>query len=403
MGGTSCDVALIQRGEPVITDRSKIGGRDIAVPMLDINTVSAGGGTLAHVDQQGALHVGPRSAGAVPGPACYGRGSDQPTVTDADVVLGYLNPRSLLSGAMEVDASLAERAIREKVAEPLGVDLLRAADGIVKIVNVKMAEAIKAISTERGFDLRDFCLVPFGGAGPVHACQIALDLGIPRLLIPPVPGATSALGLLMSNVKHDFLRSRLADIGTLLPEDVTALFMELQAAGERQLSQEGFLSLNGTSDQQRFRYFLDMRYAGQGYENPVPIDGLPIGPNDLARYRARFDEIHRLCHGHAAPGQPVEVVNYRVEAIGIVPRVELAKLEPATGSVEDACIGRRQAYFSALSDRPIDVPIYARDRLRAGHRFDGPCVVEQYDSTTVVCPEQTVSVDEYGNLLVSSS
>jgi N-methylhydantoinase A len=397
MGGTSCDVALIQHGEPVITDRSKIGGRDIAVPMLDINTVSAGGGTLAYVDRQGALHVGPRSAGAVPGPACYGRGGDQPTVTDADVVLGYLNPASLLGGAMPVDAALAERAIREQVAEPLGVPLLRAADGIVKIVNVKMAEAIKAISTERGFDLREFTLIAFGGAGPVHACQIALDLGIPRLLIPPVPGATSALGLLMSDVKHDYLRSRLANIDGLSPEDVTALFMELQQAGQRQLSVEGF-----PEDQQRFRYFLDMRYLGQGYENPVPLDGVPIAANDLPRYRTRFDDIHKMCHGHAAPGQPVEVVNYRVEAIGGVPRVDLAKLERAIGPAQDACCGTRPAYFSTLSDRPIQVPVYARERLRAGHRFEGPAIVEQYDATTVICAEQTVSVDEYGNLIIES-
>lgn len=395
MGGTSCDVALIQHGEPVITDRSKIGGRDIAVPMLDINTVSAGGGTLAYVDAQGALHVGPRSAGALPGPACYGRGGDQPTVTDADVVLGYLNPSSMLSGAMAVDATLAEQAIRRSVAEPLGVDLLRAADGIVKIVNVKMAEAIKAISTERGFDLREFTLVAFGGAGPVHASQIALDLGIPRLLVPAVPGATSALGLLMSNVKHDYLRSRLADIDALSPEEVTALFVELQTAGQQQLTQEGFCQ-----DEQRFRYFLDMRYAGQGYENPVPLDAMPVSAADLPRYRARFDDIHQMCHGHAARGQPVEVVNYRVEAIGIVPRVDLARLEPATKPLEQASIGTRQAYFSAVSDQPIEVPVYARDRLRSGHCFIGPAIVEQYDATTVVCPEQKATVDDYGNLIV---
>jgi N-methylhydantoinase A len=200
MGGTSCDVALIQHGEPTVSDQSTIQGHHIAVPMLDINTVSAGGGTLAVVDQHGALHVGPRSAGAAPGPAAYGRGGDRATVTDANVLLGYLNPRELLAGGLLVDYAAAERAI-QAVALPLGVSLLRAADGIVRVVNVKMGQAIRAISTERGFDLRDFTLVPFGGAGPLHACQIALDLGIPRVLVPPAPGATSALGLLMSDVK----------------------------------------------------------------------------------------------------------------------------------------------------------------------------------------------------------
>jgi N-methylhydantoinase A len=297
---------------------------------------------------------------------------------------------------MDVDASLAERAVREYVAEPLGVDLLRAADGIVKVVNVKMAEAIKGISTERGFDLRDFTLVAFGGAGPVHACQIALDLGIPRLLVPPIPGATSALGLLLSDVKHDYLQSRLADIATLSAEAVTAVFSHLQRAGQRQLEQEGF-----DTRSQRFRYFLDMRYAGQGYENPVPLDGMPIPADELPRYRARFDEIHRMCHGHAAPGQPVEVVNYRVEAIGIVPRVDLARLERASGPVHDACLGERRAFFSALSEQPVAVPVYARERLRAGHCLEGPAIVEQYDATTVICPQQVAAVDEYGNLIVT--
>jgi N-methylhydantoinase A len=273
------------------------------------------------------------------------------------------------------------------------VDLLRAADGIVKVVNVKMAEAIKAISTERGFDLRDFTLVAFGGAGPVHACQIALDLGIPRVLIPPVPGATSALGLLLSDVKHDYLRSRLADVAQLDRNEANALFAELESGGRVQLTREGF-----APDRQRFRYFLDMRYAGQGYENPVPVDSLPIGPEDLSKYRSRFDDIHKLCHGHAAPGQPVEVVNYRVEAIGVVPRVELARLPMADAPVTIAQTGERNAYFGEL----IDVPVYAREKLRAGHCFGGPAIVEQYDATTVVCPEQTARVDEYGNLLVES-
>lgn len=395
MGGTSCDVALIQDGEPVITDRSKIGGRDIAVPMLDVNTVSAGGGTLSTVDAHGALHVGPHSAGAVPGPACYGRGGDRPTVTDADVVLGYLSPGELLGGAMSIDAKAAYRAIDTQLAQPLGIDVLRAADGVVKIVNVKMAEAIKAISTERGFDLRDFTLVAFGGAGPVHACQIALDLGLPRLLIPPAPGANSALGLLMSDVKHDYVRSRLANIDDVSPDDVTSLFGELRASAAAQLTGEGF-----GPEETNFRYFLDMRYAGQGYENPVPVDGVPVTQADLARYRARFDDIHRSCHGHAAPGQPVEIVNYRIEAIGLVPRLNLARLDAAEGPVGDACTGTRAAFFPSQDGGLTTVPVYDRDKLRAGHRFAGPALVDQYDATTVICPGQLVTVDSFGNLLV---
>jgi N-methylhydantoinase A len=396
MGGTSCDVALVREGQPIITDRSTVDERHIGVPMLDIKTVSAGGGTLASVDVHGALHVGPRSAGALPGPACYGRGGSQATVTDADVVLGYLDPIGLLGGELAIDTAAAERAVRTGVAEPLGIDLLRAAEGIVRVVNVKMAEAIKAISTERGFDLRDFTLVPFGGAGPVHACQIALDLGIGRVLVPPAPGATSALGLLLSDVKHDYVRSRLSDVDEVGVHEANAIFGELEVAARAQLRQEGF-----RGEAVRLRYFLDMRYAGQGYENPVPVDGVPLKEGDLAGYRARFDAIHRECHGHNAPGQPVEIVSYRIQAFGIVPRIHLARLEPADGTPpDDARLGERPAVFASLGRAPVTVPVYDRARLKAGHTFDGPAIVEQYDATTVVCPEQTVEVDPIGNLLI---
>src|SRR5579875_1191437 len=398
MGGTSCDVALIHDGEPVITGRGTVQGRHIALPMLDINTVSAGGGTIAEVDGQGALRVGPHSAGAVPGPACYSRGGQQATVTDADVVLGYLSPRSLLAGEMTVDAGAAERVVHEKIAAPLGVDLLRAADGVVKVVNVKMGEAIKAISTERGFDLRDFTLVPFGGAGPVHACQIALDLGIPRVLVPPVPGATSALGLLLSDVKHDHVRSRLCDVAVLDVAEANAIFGQMAADARAQLQAEGF-----PPERIELRYFLDMRYAGQGYENPVPVDAVPMTREELARYRARFDDIHKLCHGHAAPGQPVEVVNYRIEALGLVPPVELATIGRAAGQpAAEAQVGERPALFTALSAQPVPVPVYAREALRAGHRLEGPAIIEQYDATTVVCPGQDLEVDSYGNLVITA-
>lgn len=396
MGGTSCDVALIQGGEPVISDRSVIGGRVVAVPMYEINTVSAGGGTLATVDAHGALHVGPHSAGAVPGPVSYGRGGRTPTVTDANLVLGYLNPKALLGGAMQLDVAAATEALERQIAAPLGVDVVRAAAGIVEIVNVTMSEAIKAISTERGFDIRDFTLLPFGGAGPLHACQIALELGVPRLLIPPAPGATSALGLLMADIKHDYLRSRLSDIAATDPRDVTELFSDLSNAAVEQLTEEGFDRAAIT-----LRYFLDMRYEGQGYENPVLVDRMPVDQADLARYRSRFDDIHLLCYGHAAPGQAVEIVTYRVEGIGVVSRVDLAQLAAASGPAADAQVGTRAAHFPSLG-QVADVPVYDRAQLRAGHTFDGPALVDQYDSTTVICPGQAVTVDRIGNLLVEA-
>jgi N-methylhydantoinase A len=395
MGGTSCDVALVRHGIALVSDHNTVDGRHLAVPMLDINTVSAGGGTIARVDDGGGLRVGPRSAGAVPGPAAYGHGGTEATVTDADVVLGYLNPAWLLDGDLLVDAAAAHRAI-DRVAEGLGVSTLRAADGIVRVVNIKMAEAIRAISTERGFDLREFCLIPFGGAGPLHACQIALDLGIPTVVVPATPGATSALGLLMSDVRHDFVRSLLSPLAELDPATANKLFDEMATAARAQLSSEGF-----SEDQTSLEYFLDMRYAGQGYENAVRVERLPLGAQDLARYRQVFDEVHRQFHGHAAPDQPVEVVSYRTVATGELPNVRLARMHAVDTPVEDAIIATRTAYFPVASKEPIDVDVYARKRLRPGHRFDGPAIVEQYDATTVVCPEQTVAVDDFGNLIIT--
>ena len=396
MGGTSCDVALIQGGIPAMTTHGKVAGRDVALPMLDINTVSAGGGTLATVDAQGALHLGPESAGAVPGPVCYGRGGVIPSVTDADVVLGYLNPVALLGGMLPIDATAAGRAIRERVAEPLGVDLLRAAAGIVRVVNVTMAEAIKAISTHRGHDIRGFTLVPFGGAGPVHACQIAVDLGIRQVLVPRLPGVFSAQGLMLSTVKHDHVRSRLEPIAGLTEALVSERFGALLGEADAGLAEDGF-----EPAARQLRCLLEMRYAGQGYELAVPLPTIPLVPGDLADVRARFDELHRAQHGHAAPDQPVEVVSYRVEAIGLVPGVTLPDPAPATDPVASARLGERPVLFPSIGDLPASVPVYDRARLRPGHRFAGPAIVEQYDATTVICPEQDVEVDAAGNLVVT--
>jgi N-methylhydantoinase A len=396
MGGTSCDVALVHDGVPTTTTRGQVDGRHVALRMLHINTVSAGGGTLARVDHLGALHLGPESAGALPGPACYGRGGDRPTVTDADVVLGHLSPSGLLGGSLAIDAEAARHAVLEHVAHPLGVDLLRAADGIVKVVNVTMAEAIKAISSHRGHDVREFALIPFGGAGPVHAPQIAVDLGIRQVIVPPVPGALSALGLMLSDVKHDLVRSRLEPLGALREASVDGIFEEIRSAAFARLREEGF-----DEGAIELHCALELRYTGQGYEVGVPVDALPLREGDLARYRDRFDEIHRRLHGHAAPDQPVEVVNYRVEAIGRVPRVALPAPARTGRRVGGACVGERPAVLSSLSGQPVAVPVYERSRLEPGHAFAGPAIVEQYDATTLVCPEQDAVVDDHGNLVLT--
>src|SRR5262250_2606308 len=235
MGGTSCDVALIKDGDALLSSRGKIEGRDLAVPMLDINTVSAGGGTVAAVDRFGLLHVAPESAGAVPGPACYGRGGDTPTITDCNLVLGYLGEDNFLGGRMRLDAAKARAAIEAKVARPLGLGIADAAEGIVRVIDVKMEEAIKAISTMRGHDLRDFMLLAFGGAGPVHAGRIARDLGMAGVIVPLYPGVFSAIGLLMSDVKHDYIQSKLAPLSEVKPEAVNEVFERLAAQAHEEL------------------------------------------------------------------------------------------------------------------------------------------------------------------------
>src|SRR5947208_510118 len=240
MGGTSCDVALVKDGELLLSSRGQIAERDLALPMLDINTVSAGGGTIATIDRFGTLQVGPQSAGAVPGPACYGRGGEMPTITDCNLVLGYLGEDGFLGGRMRLDAAKARSAIETKIARPLGLTPIEAAEGIVRIIDVKMQEAIKAISTMRGHDLREFMLLAFGGAGPVHAGRIARDLGMAGVIVPLYPGVYSAIGLLMSNVKHDYIQSRMTPIDKLTPAEVDAMFARLEALASEELRDDGF-------------------------------------------------------------------------------------------------------------------------------------------------------------------
>src|SRR6202034_1822064 len=285
MGGTSCDVALIKDGAPIFTSRGKIEGRDLAVPMMDINTVSAGGGTIAKADRFGVLEVGPQSAGAVPGPACYGRGGEAPAITDCNLVLGYLSADNFLGGRMKLDRAKAEAAVA-RVAAPLSLGVPEAAEGIVRIIEVKMEEAIKAISTMRGHDLRDFMLLAFGGAGPVHAARMARDLGMAGVIVPLYPGVFSATGLLMSDVKHDYIRSRLTPIGELTPGDLDAVFTQLEAQARDDLSRDGF-----AESDIRIERALDMRYAGQGYEITLPCTAQQTA--SLAMLRKSFDVEHK--------------------------------------------------------------------------------------------------------------
>ncbi len=394
MGGTSCDVALIHDGTPIITTQGRISQRPISLPMLDIHTVSAGGGTIARIDAVGGLQVGPDSAGADPGPICYGHGGEEVTITDANLTLGVLNPDHFLGGRLKLNKTKAERLLEEKIAQPLGLSPLEAADGILKIINVKMEEAIKAVSSQRGYDIRDFTLVAFGGAGPMHAGRIALDLGIPSLLVPFTPGVTSALGLLMSDVKHDYVRSKLAALKELDLEEINDLFSQLTAQAKADLRAEGFHDREIT-----LHASLDLRYAGQGYELTVPSPSPPLKASDLDLMRQRFDSQHERAHGHKAESEPVELVSLRIVSVGLVPQAKLSPVKPTGRKLEAARIGERKIFFGKEHGM-LNCQIYNRELLEPNHRIVGPAVIEQMDTTTVIHPEQEATVDSYRNLTV---
>jgi N-methylhydantoinase A len=392
MGGTSCDVALIRGGQPFVSGRGKIEGHDIAVPMMDINTVSAGGGTIARVDSLGEIEVGPHSAGAMPGPACYGRG-ELPTVTDCNLALGYLSADNFLGGRMRLDVERARTAIAAEVANPLSMPVAQAAEGIIRIIDVKMEEAIKAISTMRGHDLRDFMLLAFGGAGPVHAGRIARDLGMAGVIVPLYPGVFSAMGLLISDVKHDYIQSRVTEISELTTDAVEAMFARLTHEAVADLHCDGFPAARIGIDRA-----LDMRYAGQGYEIAVPCDKVALHADGIAGLRRRFDDMHKQMFGHMAPDQPVEVVSYRLCGVGRVSAPPMPKFEPIGAKLSDALREYREVRFDGES---LACPVYQRERLDVGVTLQGPAILDQFDCTTVICRGQTARVDEWKNIIIT--
>jgi N-methylhydantoinase A len=389
MGGTSCDVALIKDGEAAFAGRGKIEGRDLAVPMMEINTVSAGGGTIARADRFGILDVGPHSAGAVPGPACYGRGGAAATLTDCNLVLGTLSAENFLGGRMQLNRAMAERAVA-RVAKPLSLGVAEAAEGIVRIIDVKMEEAIKAISTMRGHDLRDFMLLAFGGAGPLHAARLARDLGMAGVIVPLYPGVFSAIGLLMSDVKHDYIRSRMTPIDALTSDAVNDILSQLETQARDDLRRDGL-----ADDGIRIERALDLRYAGQGYEVTMPCTTHETAA--LGDLRKAFDAEHRRQFGHMAPEEPVEVVSYRVRGIGLVPAVAMPKFKPDGGKPADALRETRQVRFGGQT---ISCPVYQRERLDVGLTLRGPAILDQFDCTTVIYAGQVARVDEWKNLIV---
>ncbi len=386
MGGTSTDVSLLD-GAPRATNEAVVAGLPVAVPVLDIHTVGAGGGSLARFDRAGALRVGPESAGANPGPACYGRG-ERPTVTDAQLVLGRISPEGFLGGEFRLDAGRARRALeqvlRAAAAGPRSVEEF--AQGIVDVANAVMEKAIRVISVERGYDPRDYALVAFGGAGGLHACELAAALRLPRVLVPRLPGGLSALGILRADVVRDYVRT--IHLAALPQQQVrrrlAILFSELERRGARELAREDFRRRADI----RVQRFLDCRYAGQGYELTVPASG------DFVR---SFHRAHQQRYGHSDTSRVVEVVNVRARMAGLTPKPELERAPRAGASPDAAQAGRRRVFMEGGWGL---ARFYERSRLRAGNLFRGPAVISEYGATTFVPPAWHGRVDAYGNLLL---
>ena len=393
MGGTSTDVALIQDGAARLAREATVHGYPIKAPMLDIHTVGAGGGSIAFVDSGGLLKVGPRSAGADPGPACYGRGNGEPTVTDANVVLQVLNPTTLLGGRMAVRQDLAQAAI-DRVAGALGMEPMAAAQGVISVVTANMARAIRVISVQRGHDPRDYTLVAFGGAGPLHAVRLAAELEIKRILVPRNPGILCAMGLLLADLRADFATTRLLPLSSAVIAEAADIIAGLRRRCDEWFAEEGI-----APEARRIALTVDMRYAGQNYELSVPLPEGPLGTATVDALAAGFAAAHQRLYGFVAEGEPMQLVTFRAEATGIVRK---AAFRPAADSGRDpnpALAGRRDVWLREEGGF-VSCPLYDRDRLGAGNRIVGPAIVEQMDTTTFLPPGWAATVDPYLNLIV---
>jgi N-methylhydantoinase A/oxoprolinase/acetone carboxylase beta subunit len=391
MGGTSNDVSVVHGGRPAVTAEGRIGPYPVRTPMVDVNTIGAGGGSLAWIDAAGGLRVGPQSAGADPGPACYGRGGDRPTVTDASVLLGFLNPEHFAGGSLRLDVRAAERAVAT-VAGPLRLDTVATAAGIHRVVNARMADQIRLMTIQRGHDPRGFTLVLLGGAGPVHGVALAEELGLADVLVPEAPGVLSALGLLAASVEHEHARTHPSLVEAADFAVVNGLLSELDAAGRARMREEAV-----PAAEVAVAYSADMRYVGQAYELAVPI-AAPLDPGALAAAQTAFHAVHERVYGYARTGQAVEIVNLRAVHAYALPAPRIQPPARARGVLADARVGERPVHFAPAGFVPT--PIYARARLPLGARVPGPAIVEQADTTTVVPPGWAMAVEESGNLRI---
>lgn len=391
VGGTSADICLVKDGRPDVTVERSIGGLPLQLPMLDIATIGAGGGSIARVSATGGLAVGPESAGADPGPACYGQGGTEPTVTDARLVLGHL-PQHLLGGGMRIDLELAHAAILSRVAEPLGLSVEDAAAGIVEVADNNMAGAMRTVSVGRGLDPKDFALVAFGGAGPLHACSLASLLGMDMIVVPPTPGVLSTYGLLFTDLRNDYVQTYLHS-GEPSISDVSLAYAQLEGQAAEWLGREGV-----PQSSQQITRSADLRYQHQGWEITVDVPDGDVSQQTLADMVANFHELHERLYTYNLPHQTVELVNLRVTALGSLPR---PVTEPET-LLTDSVPGPDHTRKARLSRRAgyAEVPVYQRDTVTPGVQIQGPAIVEQRDTTTLLADGYVSVTDGHGNLII---
>lgn len=390
VGGTSTDVSLITEGKPKFTSSRLVAGHPVKMPMVDIHVIGAGGGSIARIDDAGALKVGPVSAGAMPGPISYLRGGEDVTLTDANIVLGRLNPVALLEGRMNVDRALAYQAIEAQIAGPLGISVEEAAAGIIRIATANMSRAIRSVSTEHGHDLANFTLCAFGGAGALHAAEVAEECGLPRILVPQEPGTLCARGVLLSDLSRDYVRTALTVVNADNWPQILSLAAELEQEGARWLKEEA-----QGEENQELQFSLDARYRGQSHAIAVPLGALD--KDAMQGFVANFHSAHEDQFGYRLESHAVEIVNVRLKAVCHVEKGGSAT-HPSGSTLEAALLERRSVYFANSYE---ETPVFKRALLPSGLPIDGPAIIEEMSGTTVVLPHQIAEVDSFGNIHIT--
>jgi len=394
MGGTTFDISIVDKGMPRTTTWGGVTEYPIKLPMVDMKTIGAGGGSIASVDEFAVLNVGPQSAGSEPGPACYGTGGTLPTVTDANLVLGRLNPNYFIGGRQKLYPELAQQSIKEHVADKMGISVEDAALGIIKIVNANMVKGISGASVERGYDLREFVLVAFGGAGALQAAEMARELHIPHVLVPPMGGLFSAVGLVVADIVHDYVKTVSKRQDEIKPKELLAAFQALDEIGIQQLKEDRV-----NEKDMELRWSADVRYDGQSWELNIPIACTRvIGPNEMKAIEESFHEAHHRAYSYSNPGELLEFVNLRTRAIGKNPELTLPRYPVEPTPLSEALKERRTVW---LESGPAEIPIYDREKLGVGTSVPGPCLVEEDINTILVPTGDAGFVDEYKNFMIS--